>query len=131
MPKQRTDSKLQRFIDRDQDRGYKMLKTLAFISNMFADARDLETKYGIHLKHRDQVSTATVELGSELTTQGLASPYRRENSDRSKECRSDPEKDGQSSATYEYSKEMSLSIGRDRQIRHIHRTSEGVHCNPP
>lgn len=43
-----------------------MLKTLAVISNMFADARDLETKYGIHLKHRDQVSTATVGLGSEI-----------------------------------------------------------------
>ena len=64
MPKRRTDSKLQRFIDRDQDRGYKMLQTLSVISNMFADAHDLEDKYGIHLKHKDPVRYATVGPGS-------------------------------------------------------------------
>lgn len=35
--------------------GYNMLRTLSVISHMFVDIRELQTKYGIHLKHRDSV----------------------------------------------------------------------------
>lgn len=58
IPHKRTDLKLQRWVDKDQSMGYNILKTLAIISNMFADVRDLEGKYGLHLKQRDAVRRA-------------------------------------------------------------------------
>lgn len=125
----RTNSKLQRFVDRDHEMGYKMLRTLSVISNMFADVHELENKYGIRLTKRDPVGTFTVERILFLTNSGLASPFRRENSSRSKTCRPDPEQDGEPSATHEYPKEMSLFTGRDRQVRHLHRAPERIYCN--
>lgn len=58
VPYQRTESKIQRFVDKDKKLGYNMLKTFSVISNMFADVRDLEEKYGLRLKQRDPVRTA-------------------------------------------------------------------------
>ena len=58
VPHRKTESKIQRFVDKDKKLGYNILKTFSFISNMFADVRDLEEKYGLHLKQRDPVSIA-------------------------------------------------------------------------
>ena len=55
---QRTESKIQRFVEKDKKLGYNMLKTFSVISNMFADVQDLEEKYGLRLKQRDPVRTA-------------------------------------------------------------------------
>ena len=54
----RTESKIQRFVDKDKKRGYDILTTFSHISNMFANVHDLEAKYGLRLKQRDAVRTA-------------------------------------------------------------------------
>ena len=55
VPRQKTESKIQRFVDKDKKLGYNILKTFSVISNMFANVRDLEEKYGLRLKQRDAV----------------------------------------------------------------------------
>ena len=61
IPKRRTDSKLQRFIEKDRTRGLNMLRTLSTISHMFSDVRDLQAKYGLDLVHKDSVCVTKPE----------------------------------------------------------------------
>ena len=52
VPKQRTNTKLQRWIDQNQPLANDVLDTLSDISNLFADVTNLEARYGIVLKQR-------------------------------------------------------------------------------
>ena len=53
IPSERTDTRLQRWIDHNQPLANDVLDTLSDISNLFADVAKLEARYGIVLKKRD------------------------------------------------------------------------------
>lgn len=71
-PHHRTESKIQRFVDKDKKLGYHILKTFSVISNMFANVRDLEEKYGLRLKQKDPVRIRTSYNALRLIILGFA-----------------------------------------------------------
>lgn len=57
----KTDTKLQKWIDKNPDLGRGVYDALSAISNIFADTAKLESKYGIVLKRKKPVSWRELE----------------------------------------------------------------------